>query len=133
MGIYQRVMFNSQGEDTALADLQAGTSTTTGTFTVPYDGRLLKVILFWSGEAVSSLAYAVRVELTANNWQPNREEFELTMAGILTAPAVPVEPFEYVIDQPVSVNQPITGQFIYSGGTTPVTCNLVVIGVFSGP
>ena len=133
MGIYTRVMFNSQGEDVALADLQAGTSTTTGAFTVPYDGKLLKVILLWSGEAVSSLAYAVRVELTANNWAPNRLEFEHVMAGILTAPAVPVHPTEYVVDQPVSVNQSISGQFIYSGGTTPVTCNLVVLGVFSGP
>ncbi len=133
MGIYTRVMFNTQGEDVSLADMQAGTSTTAGTFKAPFDGKLLKVILMWSAEAVTSLAHAVRVELTANNWKPNRLEFEMTMAGIHTAPAEYVPSVEYVVDQPVVVTQDIKGQFIYSGGDTPVTCNLVVLGVFTGP
>ncbi len=133
MGIYTRVIFNSQGEDVALADLQVGTSTTAGTYTVPFDGKLLKVVLMWSAEAVTSLAHAVRVELSANNWKPNRLEFEMTMSGIHTAPAFYVPPVEFVVDQPVTVNQAITGQFIYSGGDTPVTCNLVVLGFFTGP
>lgn len=131
MGIYTRVMFNTQGEDVALADMQAGTTGTVGTFAVPFDGKLLKVILFWSGEQVTSLAEAVRVELSANNWKPNRLEFEMTMAGLRTAPTIFVPSVEYVVDQPVQVNQTITGQFIYAGGATPVTCNLIVIGVFS--
>ncbi len=133
MGIYTRVMFNSQGEDVALADLNAGTSGTAGSFTVPFDGKLLKVILMWSGEAVTSLMEQVRVELTANNWTPNRLEFELMGLGIRTAPAAVVPPMEYVVDQPVLVTQTIAGQFIYDNAVTPVTCDLIVLGVFSGP
>ncbi len=131
MVIYTRVMFNSQGEDVALADMQEGTTGTVGKFTVPFDGKLLKVILLWSGEAVSSLMEQVRVELTANNWKPNRLEFELVGAGIRTAPAFPVPPMEYVVDQPVIVTQTISGQFIYDNAVTPVTCDLIVLGVFS--
>ncbi len=133
MGVYTKVIFNSQGEDVALADMQSGTTTTTGSFTPPFDGKLVKIILFWSAEAVTSLAHAVRVELTANNWSPNTLEFEMTMAGIHTAPAMFVPSVEYVVDQPVKTNQAISGQFVYSGGDTPVTCNLIVIGVFTGP
>ena len=131
MVIYTRVMFNSQGEDVALADLQAGTTGTVGTFAVPFDGKLVGVTLFWSGEQVTSLAEAVRIELTANNWKPNRLEFEMTMAGIRTAPTIFVPSVFYLVDQAVLVNQAITGQFVYAGGATPVTCNLIVLGHFT--
>lgn len=133
MGIYVKQMFNTQGESTTNADLNAGTSAATGTFTVPHDGRLLKVILIWSGEAVTSLAEYVRVELSASNWSPNTQEFGMSMANIRTAPAFPIAPVEFVVDQPVSTNQAITGQYAYDNAATPVTCDLQVFGVFSGP
>lgn len=131
MVIYVKVMFNSQGEDVALADLNKGTTGAAGTFIPPHDGRLLKVILMWSGEAVTSLMEQVRVELTCNIWTPNQSEFEMVGANIRTAPAFPIPPAEYVVDQPVKTNQEISGQFVYDNAATPVTCDLVVLGVFS--
>lgn len=133
MGIYTKVIFNTQGESTTLADMNAGTTGNTGSFTPPYDGRLLKVILLWSGEAVTSLAEQVRVEISCNIWSPNQMEFEMVMANIRTAPAFPIAPHEFVVDQPVKTNQPISAQYAYDNAATPVTCDLVIIGVFSGP
>ncbi len=133
MGIYVRQMFNTQGESTSLADLNKGTTGSTGSFTPDFDGKLMKVILLWSGEAVSSLIEQVRVELTCNIWKPNKQEFALTGAGIRTAPAFPVSNVEYVVDQPVKTNQEIAGQYAYDNAVTPVTADLLVLGVFSGP
>ncbi len=133
MGIYVLEMFNTQGEDVADADLNKESGGTSGDFVPPFDGRLLKVILMWSGEAVTSLAEYVRVTLTANNWAPNSLKFGMTMNGIRTAPTTPVLPFEYVVDQPIKTTQAIKGQFAYDNAVTPVTCDLHVYGVFSGP
>ncbi len=133
MGVYNLEMFNTQGEDTALADLNLESSGATGNFIVPFDGRILKVILLWSGEAVSSLAEYVRVELTSNIWNPNTHKFGMVMANIRTAPAFPVPPFEFVMDQPVKTTQSIQGQFAFDNAATPVTSDLHVWGVFSGP
>lgn len=126
-------MFNTQGESTSLADMQKGTSAAAGTFIPPHDGRLLKVIVMWSGEAVTSLMEQVRVELTCNIWSPNTIEMGLVGANIRTAPAFPIPPAEYVVDQPVRTNQEIQGQYAYDNAATPVTSDLLVFGVFSGP
>ncbi len=133
MGIYVLEMFNTQGESQSLADLNLESSGATGNFIVPFDGRLLKVILMWSGEAVSSLAEYVRVELQSNIWNPNLMKFGMTMANIRTAPAFPILPVEFVVDQPVRTDQSIKGQFAYDNASSPVTCDLHVYGVFSGP
>ncbi len=133
MGIYVKQMFGTTGESTSLADLNKGTTGTTGAFIPQYDGKLLKIILMWSGEAVSSLIEQVRVELTCNIWSPNTQEFALVGAGIRTAPAFPIAPVEYVVDQPVKTTQEIKGQYAYDNAVTPVTADLIVIGVFSGP
>ncbi len=133
MGFYWRQLFNTQGESTTLADLQKGTTASTGAFIPDFDGRLMKVVLLWSGEAVTSLMEQVRVELTCNIWKPNQQEFVMVGANIRTAPAFPIPAMEYVVDQPVKTNQEIKGQYAYDNAATPVTSDLVVMGFFSGP
>ncbi len=133
MGIYVKQMFGTTGESTTLADLNKGTTTSTGAFIPQFPGRLLKVILMWSGEAVTSLAEQVRVELTCNIWNPNTQEFTMVMANIRTAPAFPIPPAEFVVDQPVETTQEIKGQYAYDNAATPITSDLIVLGVFSGP
>ncbi len=132
MGIYVREMFNSQAEDTSLVYMKSGTTSTAGTFSPPVDGKLVKVILMWAGEAVTSLIEAVRVELESTIWTPNRMHFGLVGANIRTAPSTHVPAFEYVVDQPVKTSHPITGQIVHPTAATPVTSNLRVFGVFTG-
>lgn len=131
MAIYVREMFNTDGESTSLADLNAGSTTSAGAFSPPVSGRLVKVILMWSGEAVTSLMEHVRVELESTLWTPNRIHFGLVGANIRTAPAFPIPMAEYVVDQPVATTHPITGQYAYDNAATPVTCDLRVFGVFT--
>ena len=124
-------MFNSQGESTTLADLNSGSTSTGGTYAAKLRGRIVKVIILWSGEAVSSLFENLRIELSATVWSPNLVKMGIVGPGLRTAPAVPVPPAEWPLDQPVVTDQPITGQYAYDSNATPVTSNVRVFGVFS--
>ncbi len=129
MVIYVDQMFNTEGESTSLADLNKGTSGSVGAYTPKKNGRLLKILVFIGGEAVSSLVEDVRVELTNTNWDPNKLMFAANGSGLRTVAPPQLRPFEYVVDQPVTVESDIDGQYIHSSGS-PVTSRIRVFGVF---
>ncbi len=129
MAIYVDQMFNTDGESTSLAELNADVSATTGKYSPLKDGKLLKIIIFIHGTAATSLVEGVRIELTNTNWSPNTLKFGATGNGLRTAPATPQRAYEYVVDQPVTEKSPIAGQYILPTGT-PVTNNLAIFGVF---
>ncbi len=129
--IYSDEMFNTQGESTSLADLNGGSSGAVANYTVPYAGKLIRVILLWAGEAATSLVENLRVELKCTLWSPNIQKFGLVGGGIRTAPAVPVGAFEWPLDQPVAPQQTISGQYVHATAATPITSNLRVFGVFT--
>lgn len=130
MAVYTDEMFNSTSEATALTDMFAGSSAAVGPYNVPYAGKLLKVVILWAGEAATSLVENVRVELNCKIWKPNVLKFGLVGAGIRTAPAFPIPPFAWGIDQPVKTDQGITGQIAQPTAATPITNNTRVFGVF---
>ncbi len=129
MAIYVDQMFNTDGEATSLTDMNRDTSSTTGKYVPLKDGRLLKILIFIGGEAVSSLVEDVQIELTNTEWTPNKIMFAANGSGLRTAPQIQYRPFEYVVDQPVSVSSAITGQYIHDSGS-PVTSRIRVFGVF---
>ncbi len=129
MAIYVDQMFNTDGESTSLADMNRDTSVTTGKYTPLKDGRLLKILVFIGGEAVSSLVEDVRVELSSTEWVPNKMMFAANGSGLRTVAPPQLRPFEYVVDQPVTKDTTITGQYIHSSGS-PVTSRIRVFGVF---
>ncbi len=133
MGVYEKQMFNTTGESTTLVDLNKGTTGSTGAFIPQYDGKIIEVRLQWSGEAVTSLAENVRVELTSNIWSPNTQEFGQVMANIRTAPAFAIPDARYIIDQAVQTTQEIKGQYAYDNAATPVTAHLAIFATFIGP
>ncbi len=129
MSIYVDQMFNTDGELTALSDMNRDTSATTGKYTPLKDGRILKIIIFIGSEAASSLVEDVRIELTSTEWTPNKLMFAANGSGLRTATTPQMMPFEYVIDQPVTKNDKISGQYIHASGS-PVTSRIRVYGVF---
>ncbi len=126
-------MFNSDSESASLADMNDGTSSTTGDYTPARDGTLLKVIVSIGYTAASSLIEDIRIELENTNWTPNKMMFAVSGDGLHTAPhfSGPRSFTEYVVDQPVTQASKISGQLIHTTGT-PVTSNVRVLGVFSG-
>jgi len=130
--IYVDQMFSRATADTALTAMLAGTTAVQGPYSPQLSGRLIKVGIEITAQAVTSLAQSGRVELTQTNWIPNILRFPFTGYGLQTAPAVMsgnLGLFEFVVDQPVQTDWPITGNdiFFYS----PVTPALYVYGYFS--
>ncbi len=131
MAIYVDQMFNSDAEDTSLADMNNGTSSTVGDYKPLRNGKLLKIILIVGYTASSSLIELIRIELINTNWTPNKMMFPVSGHGLHTAPGPQNRVVEFVVDQSVTEASAISGQLIHATGT-PVTSNVAVFGVFSG-
>ncbi len=71
----------------------------------------------------------LRIELTNTEWTPNKIMFSANGSGLRTVAPPQLRPFEYVVDQPVSVSSAIAVQYIHSSGS-PVTSRIRVLGVF---
>ncbi len=133
MVVYTDVMFNNQGAAvTALTALNSGTGTTAGTYSPQLSGKLMKIDIFSTPQAATSLCEAARIELSQTNWKPNILRFQIGPYGLQTVPAVAggnLNQYSYVVDQPVQTDWPITGNHIeYFSAVTP---GLWVVGTFS--
>lgn len=122
-------MFNTAGESTTVAQMNKGTTTTVDSYRPPYDGTLLKIVVFIGGEAATSLVEDVRVELECSKWKPNRQHFNATGSGLRTAPAFQLYPFAYDVELPVEEQTDIRGDYIHDSGV-PVTSRIRVQGLF---
>lgn len=132
MVIYTDQMFNRTTADTALTQMNAGTGSGQGTYSPQLNGKLVKIGIFVTPQAASSLCQQGRVELSQTNWKPNILRFSFSGFGLATAPqAIGGSElyFEYVVDQPVQTDWPITGNDIFF--FSPVTPNLIVMGFFT--
>src|SRR6267143_1196427 len=134
MTIYQDQMFNLGGAAvTSLTSMNAGITATVNPYFAQLDGKLLKIDLFISPQAATSLAQSGRFEMSQSNWSPNILRYPFTGFGLATAPQViggNLLQITYPVDQEVRTSWGITGQVIYF--FSPVTPNLVVEGTFSG-
>jgi hypothetical protein len=124
---YWRQMFNTAGESTTLADMNAGTTAATGAFRVPVSGTIKKIVLFVGSEAATSLVEDVRVEITCTMWSPNTHHFAANGSGLRTATTPQHFPFEYDVNMPVDNSVDITAQYIHDSGS-PVTSRIRVLG-----
>ncbi len=134
MGVYTDIMFNNQGAAvTALTQLNSGVGTTAGTYSPQLNGRLMKIDIFNTPQAATSLCEAGYIQLSQTNWKPNILRFSFGGYGLQTVSTGPVlgniTQFSYVVDQPVQTDWPITGQHIEF--FSPVTPGLWIVGTFS--
>jgi len=118
--------FNTDGESTTLAQLNAGTTAVAGNFNPPVDSVIRKIAVFLGGEAATSLIEDVRIELESSDWTPNRLMFLASGNGIRTAPAMHIPVYEYDVDLVMRTALPIRGDYIHSGGS-PVTSRIRVM------
>ena len=134
MALYADVMFNLGGAAvTTLTAMNAGTGATAGNYSPQLNGRLLKIDLFVTPQAATSLAESGRMHLTQTNWKPNVLRFAFPGFSLQTVVGRGSDgnarQYTFVIDQPVQTDWPITGEVIYF--FSPVTPNAVVQGYFS--
>lgn len=126
---YWREMFNTAGESTTLAAMNAGTTGTAGPYRPPLSGTLKKVVVQIGSEAATSLVEDVRIEATCTLWQPNTQHWFASGNGLRTAPAQQQVPFEFIIGQPVRTDTDIDANYIHSSGS-PVTSRVRIYGYF---
>lgn len=135
MVVYPDQMFNFRGAaSTSLTAMNAGTSSTAGSYFPQLNGKLLKVTIILVPQAATSLDQDHRVELTQTNWKPNTYRFAVAGFGLATAPQAiggAELTTEYPVDVPVQTDWPITGTQV-APGTAPVTPAVIVMGTFSG-
>lgn len=123
--IYSDEMATSTSASTTLVDM------TGSPYSPKKSGKLRKVILGASGDAVTSLIEKVVAVLTCPLWGVPVTVM-LDGGNIRTAPAHPIPSGEVVCDVPVQTGTQIVIQIKNETGATPVTPRYNVIGVFEG-
>jgi hypothetical protein len=123
MDIYTDSMMTSTSGTTAAAAM------TGSPYSPLQDGRLLGVIIVMSGQAASSLMETANVILTCPTFNPaNSLNYYMAGGGLRTAPAFPIPPATFGINESVLSQQGIKGTLGWN--VTAVTPNVSVTGVF---
>lgn len=120
--------FNTDGESTTLAQLNAGTTAVAGNFNPPVDSVIRKIALFIGAEGATSLIEDVRIELESTDWTPNRLHFDASGNGLRTAPAFHIPVYEYDVDLIMRTALGIRGDYIHSSGVPVLSRIRVMFG-----
>lgn len=121
---------NTTGTLAAPAAMNAGVTAAAGAYTPLFNGRLIRVIIMQSFSAVTSAIYGCVITLSCINFTPsNIIRQGIPGAGIATAPAFPIPPVIWEVDQPVITTQGITPSIGWQ--STPTTPQVLVMGLFT--
>lgn len=132
MPVYTDQMFNETTARTSETQMLAGTGTAAGKYSPLYDGKLLKVSIFVTPQAATSLCQAGHVKLINQDWKPNAIVFPFAGFGLATAPQAiggDLLSQDFVVDLPVSTDKPIDSLMIEFD--SPVTPRIRVVGTFT--
>jgi len=114
--------------ETATYSACVGTAQTSP-YTPDFSGTLVGLRTQPSLSAATSLAGHVQFRLSCTTFKPNSIECFSQGAGLMTAPAVQLQPTDFSVSQPVSAGVPITVEG-RCNDSTPVTCEQYVYGCF---
>src|SRR5207245_2734455 len=92
-----------------------GTGTVAGKYSPLYNGRLVKVSIFVTPQAASSLCQSGHVKIIQTDWKPNVINMPFAGFGLATAPQAiggDLLVQEYVVDLPVATDKPIDSLLI---------------------
>ncbi len=133
MGVYIDQMFNDRTARTSITQMLFGTGTVAGTYSPLFNGKLIKVAIYCTPQAVTSLCESGHVILTQTNlWKPNSITFPFNEWALQTAPAAigsKDKVTESVVDLDVQTDKPINGELIEFD--SPVTPFIRVVGTFT--
>jgi hypothetical protein len=126
--IYSDEIAEHTGEETSY------TNATTGhKYNAPFDGRLIQLKLAFAQTAVTSVIQTCLAKVESASFGGRTAIVMLNGAGLMTAPAFPTPIGVLNCDLPVRTAQELKTQFRHqAGGLTPVTVNMLLLGVFEG-
>ncbi len=132
MGLYVDQMANETNARTTLTQMFAGTGIVAGTYSPLFNGKLVKVEVFVTPQAVTSLCESGHVIVTQTDWKPNAITFPFNGWALQTAPAAigsRDKATSYVVDLDVKTDKPINLELIEFD--SPVTPRVRVVGTFT--
>src|SRR3977135_3797988 len=86
MGVYVDVICNETTARTSETQMLAGNTATAGKYYPKFKGKLVKVIIFNTPQAATSLCQAGYVKLIQEDWDPNTIIFPFGGYGLATVP-----------------------------------------------
>lgn len=101
----------------------------TSPYTPDASGRLKGLRVVIGRTAASTLTDEVQFRLTCTTFTPNTIHTMGVGSGLQTAPAFPVPPMDYEVDQPVTAGVPITIEG-RCGNASAVTNAVYLMGLF---
>lgn len=129
MAVWVDQMFNIAANSTTLAGMNGGVTAAVGPYNPAYNGRLIRATIMMVGQAATSLLEFLRVEMSCNIFIPNTIRLGGAGGAIRTAPAFPISPQIWDLDQPVQTTQGINANYLFS--VTSVTPGIYVYGHMS--
>lgn len=130
MGKYWKLIGEYDGEATTYATVLGTISGAKSPYTPTEDGRLIGLRTSVSMVAVTSVITGVQWKLTCSTFKPNSIEVGCQGSGLMTAPQVPKQPEDWVVDQPVKAGVPIVLEARSIGAYTQVTVESFLWGLF---
>jgi len=106
MGKYWRLIAELTGEATTW-EAAAGAAQASP-YTPDEDAILVGIRTMVGRTAATTLTGQVQVRLSCTTWKPNTIHVMAVGGGLQTAPAVPVPPQDFEVNQPVKAGVPIT-------------------------
>lgn len=126
--IYSDVIAEHAGEETSWTD-----ATTGADYSPLFNGRLIQLKLAFAQTAITSVIQTAMAKVSAATFGGREAIVMLNGAGLMTAPAFPTPVGVLNCDLPVTQASKLKTQFRHqAGGITPVTVNLLLLGVFEG-
>jgi len=132
MGVYIDQLFNETTARTAETQMLSGTGTTAGKYYPLFKGKLVKVTIYNTPQAATSLCQAAHVKLIQQDWDPNTIIFPVGGYGLQTVAGHGgdgEERSDYVVDLVVAPDKPIDSLLIEFD--SPVTPRIRVVGTFT--
>lgn len=124
---YYRLLAHCQEETTSYA-AAAGTLQASP-YTPPENAKMTGIRVIPCRTAATTLLDGLQIKLTCTTFKPNSIEVACNGSGLQTAPAFPVRPIDYDVDQPVQAGVPITIESRNVNGSA-VTVDVLVLGRF---
>lgn len=126
--IYSDIIAEHVGEETSFTD-----ATTGADYAPLFNGRLIQLKLAFAQTAVTSVIQTCLAKVESATFAGRTAIVMLNGAGLMTAPAFPTPVGILNCDLPVTQAAKLKTQFRHqAGGLTPVTVNMLLLGVFEG-
>ncbi len=128
MGRYWKLLGEYDAESTTYTEFAGGAGASP--YTPKENAKLIGLRTLVAADAATTLTEGLAFRLTCDTFKPNAIECGAAAAGIRTAPAFPIAPTDFEVDQPVQAGVPVVLEGKNVTADTPVGVSATLWGLF---